>query len=270
MIEKVDKQTVYSYQYYDKYKQFTKKHLEEALDAYSVYHENLSIINQVAHCYYYLDDYYRGLNFVLKALSLPEEAKLKEEYYYSLKLAGDLYTRLGIFESAAEFYIRAMNYIGHDKDRYKRCDLMQSLAYVYFELCSYDMAIDLAVEALQLAELLDENTLIAKANLSLCRIHQRRKLYDKALKYGLKVIEIHKGNEETKGLIQIYFEMASIYEAMKDYSLSKNFYERALLLAEEAFDEYSSIQANYLLGKMLFSEGHIKRAQKVLEDTADT
>lgn len=269
MIEKVDKQTVYSYQYYDKYKKFTKKHLDEALDAYSSYHENLSIINQVAHCYYFLNDYYHGLNFVLKALALPEEAKFKEEYYYSLKLAGDLYSRLGIYESAAEFYIRAMNHIGHDKDRYKRCDLMQSLAYVYFELSSYDMSVDLAVEALQLAELLDENSLIAKANICLCRIHNRRKLYDKALKYGLKVIEIYKLTEDTVGLIRIYFEMASIYEAMKDYSLAKNFYERALLLAEEAFDEHSSIQANFLLGKMLFSEGHIKRAQKILEDTAD-
>jgi diguanylate cyclase (GGDEF)-like protein len=255
----------YTYQYYLKYSTSPKKYLDEALEVYSLESENLSFINQVAYCYYYCNDFFNALDFVLKGLNLSEHHKKFEEYYYTLSLAGDIYRKLGISESSIFYYMEALKNPMEQEAKKKRCDLLRKMAMVYIDIRAIDMAMDYGIEALQLSELLDDETLIGNANLVLCRISMARRLYDKALKYGLKSLEVFKDIDYQKGLVLVYLEIASIYERMNNGSLSKEFYERALNLAGDIQYNEDQIYGNYLLGRLLLKERQSEQALQVLE-----
>lgn len=263
-MEKVD--SVYTYTYYSQYSQGTNKYLKDSLEAYEIEKNNLSFLNQVAYCYYYNNDYFNALDFVLKAHNLPKEQQNTNDYYYTLKLTGDIYRKLGIYESAIYYYFEATKHIGDMDKQRKRCDIDRHIGMVYTAINTLDLATDYAVEALQIAELVRDKKLIGEANLSLCRISAIRKLYDKSLKYGIKAVEMFKEIDATKGLVLIYLELASVYEHSDDNNMSKSFYERALMLSTEI--EYNSgvIFSNLLLGKLLSKEGYTKRALYILEE----
>ncbi len=204
-------EVIYDYQYYVKYELSAKYHLEEALQASRQYKDNLSFVNMVAHCYYYLNDYFNALDFVLQAHHLDEANKNADEYYYTLKLTGDIYSKLSIYESAVYYYLEALKELGTSDIKRKECDILRHLARVYMEMRSPDLAMDYAVEALQLAELLHDEQLIGDANLTLCQLSGQRKLYEKAFKYGFKSVEMYKEINDEKGLVLIYLEIASLY-----------------------------------------------------------
>jgi len=262
-------QEVYSYDHYHSYERTTKRMIEEGLEAYQLYRENLSVINQLAYSYYYVGDYFKALDYTLKAHALRDIGPDKDEYYFTLKLTGDIYRKLSIHESAVNYYMKALKNIGPSDTKRKRCDVLRHMATVYTEINTLDLATDYGVEALQMAELFEDQGLIGDANLALCRIHLARRLNDKALKFGLKAVEMYKATNRQKGLVLVYLEIASIYANNNDYILAQNFYERALTISTEINFESGIIFSNYLLGKLLYRRGYARRAQAILEDALE-
>ena len=257
---------IYNYDLYSQYERTTNRLIDEGLEAYQLYKDNLSIINRVAFCYYYVDDYFDALDYVLKAHNLLKVSKNTNEYYYTLKLSGDIYRKLGISKTSITYYMDALKYLGSEDAKRKRCDILRRISSVYTDTRTLDLATDYAVEALQLAELLHDDRLIADANLSLCRVNSFRKLFDKSLKFGLKALEVYRQINETKGLVLSYLELASIYAYQNDFDLSKNFYEKALMLATNIDYTSGIIFANYLLGRLLYKKGNVERALFILEE----
>jgi len=262
-------ENVYKYNFYTRYERATKRSITDGLEAFSVYPNNLSIINQVAHSYYYVNDYFNALDFVLKGLNLGDEYKTSEECYYTNKLAGDIYRQLGISNSAMTYYNLAIEKIGNQDKQRKKCDIMRHLSMVYTDSRTLALATDYAVEALQLAELIRDDKLIGDANLVLCRIYSFRKLFDKSMKFGLKSIEMFKKLKESKAMVLSYLELASIYAYKNDSELSKNFYERAQLLSKEINYSSGIVFSNYLLGRLLYKQGNRDRALYILEQALD-
>lgn len=258
-------ENVYKYNFYSRYQQATKRAVDDGLEAYNLYKNNLSIINQVAYSYYYVNDYFNSLDFVLKGLNLDDGYKTNEECYYTNKLAGDIYRKLGISNSAISYYNIAIEKIGNQDKQRKKCDILRHLAMVYTDSRTLDLATDYAVEALQLAELIRDDKLIGDANLVLCRIYSYRKLFDKSLKFGLKSLEMFKKLDYSKGMVLSFLELASIYAYQNDPELSKNFYERAQLLSEEINYSSGIVFSNYLLGRLLYNQGNKERALYILE-----
>ncbi len=262
-------ENVYKYDFYKRYERATRHGIDDALEAYKLYQNNLSIINQVAHSYYYVNDYFNALDFILKGLNLEERYKSIEECYYTNKLAGDIYRKLGITNSSITYYNEAIKKISDQDSQRKRCDLLRHLSMVYTDTRTLDLATDYAVEALQLAELIREDKLIGDANLALCRIYSYRKLFDKSLKFGLKSIEMFKKLKESKAMVLTYLELASIYAYQNNPELSKTFYERAQFLSEEINYSSGIVFSNYLLGRLLYKQGNKERALYILEQALD-
>lgn len=259
-------EVMYDYQYYVKYELSAKYHLDEALQVSHQHKDKLSCMNMVAHCYYYLNDYFNALDYVLKAHQLDESKRNSDEYYYTLKLAGDIYNKLSIYDSAVYYYLEALKELGTSDVQRKQCDMLRHLANVYMEMHSTDLAMDYAVEALQLAELLHDERLIGDANLTLCQLAGQRKLYEKAHKYGVKSVEMYEAINDEKGLVLIYLEIASLYSKDNSNELSKRFYEKALMLSTEINYNSGIIFSNFLLGRLLYKEGHKRRALFILEE----
>lgn len=259
---------VMMYNHYDQYDRVSRRMLDESLETYHLYRENLSVINQVAYFYYQLNDFYNALDFVLKGHGL-KSTNFPNEYYFTIKLTGDIYRKLGAFESAIQYYMIALKNLGNLDTKRKQCNLLRLLSTVYTESGVYDLATDYGVESLQMAELIQDNRLIGDANLALCRIQLRRKLADKALKYGLKAVEMYRSVDYQKGLALINLEIASIYAYNKDNVLSMSFYKKALGISMDIGFEAGIVHSNYLLGSLLFKEGHQTKALLILEEALD-
>ncbi len=260
---------VYLYNHYDQFERVSRRMLEESLETYELYKENLSVINQVAYFYFQRNDLYHALDFVLKAHALTITVNYPNEYYFTIKLTGDIYYKLGAFESASKYYMMALNQTGDIDTNRKKCDILCSLCETYRRSGVLDLATDYGVEALQIAELMEDDQLIGNANLELCSIHLNRRLSDKALKFGLKAVETYKKVDDKKGLALIYLEIATIYANNKDMVLSMNFYEKALGLSMDIGFEEGIIRSNYLLGNLMFKEGNIGKALIVLEEALE-
>lgn len=258
--------TAYQYDYYRYLERVTKRQLEEHLEAYFLYKENISVINQLAHTYYFLEDYYNALDFVMKIHNLPEYIRNKEEYYFTLVLTGDIYRKLNINESAIQYYMEAIKQLTETDSKRKRAHLNRLIASVYIKVRTLELASDFAMESLQLAELIMEDKLIGDANFTLCKIYSIRKQYDRALKFGLKAVEMFKACQEDKGLVLVYLEIANIYANEKDQGLAKNFYERSLMLSTEINYINGIIFGNFLLGKLLYHQGYKERALFIVEE----
>lgn len=260
---------VYKYNFYQRYERATKRSIDDGLEAFALYKNNLSIINQVAYSYYFVNDYFNALDFVLKGINLHDSYKTQEECYYTNKLAGDIYRKLGISNSAITYYNEAIEKIGNQDRQRKKCNILRHLSMVYTDSRTLDLATDYAVEALQLAELIRDDKLIGDANLELCRIYSFRKLFDKSLKFGLKSLEMFKKLNESKAMVLSYLELASIYAYQNDPELSRNFYEKAQLLSEEINYSSGIVFSNYLLGRLLYKQGNKDRALFILEQALD-
>lgn len=262
----VEEYAVYNYDYYSYLERVTKRQLEDQLEAYELYKENISIINQLACTYYYMHDYFNALDYVMKIHNLSEHGRNKEEYYFTLKLTGDIYRKLNINESSIHYYMEALKHITDIDAKRKRCHLNRLISMVYTKIRALEMATDYAVESLQLSELIMDNKLIGDANFALCKIHTLRRQYEKALKFGIKSVEMFKSVKADKGLTLVYLEIANIYANENDQILAKNFYERALMLSTEVNYSEGMIFGNYLLGKLLFKQGYKERALIIVED----
>jgi diguanylate cyclase (GGDEF)-like protein len=263
---KAEPYTVYHYDFYTYLERATRRQLEEQLEAYNLYKENISIINQLAYTYYYLSDYFHALDYVMKIHNLPEQARNKEEYYFTLKLTGDIYRKLNINESSIYYYMEALKAISEIDPKRKRCQLTRLISMVYTKTRAVELAMDYAVESLQLSELIMDNKLIGDANFVLCKIHSLRKQYEKALKFGLKALEMFKAVNAHKGLTLVYLEIANIYANENDQVLAQNFYEKALMTSTEINYSEGMIFGNYLLGKLLFKQGYYERALIIVEE----
>lgn len=258
--------TVYQYDYYAYLERATKRQLNEHLETYFLYKENISVINQLAFTYYYMNDYFNALDFVMKVHNLPEFIRHKEEYYFTLVLTGNIYRKLNINESALHYYMEALKNITETDQKRKRCYVTRLIAGVYTKVRTLELASDFAMESLQLAELIMDSKLIGDANFSLCKIYSIRKQYEKSLKFGLKAVEMFKESNESKGLVLVYLEIANIYANENDHGLAKNFYERSLMLSTEINYVSGMIFGNYLLGKLLFRQGYKERALFIVEE----
>lgn len=258
---------IYQYDFYIQYKQGAKRWIEDGLEAFNLYPENLSIINQIAYCYYFLDDYYKALDFVLKAHKLSSESKNKNDYYYTLKLTGDIYRKLGIVQSSLSYYLDALKTLGDEDQDRKKCDILIHMSKVCLMARTIDLGIDYVEEALLISEEIQDIQLYGESNLILCSIYIYRNLYDKALKFGLKALEVSKPLKDSKLLFLTYLEIAKIYINQKDFSLSQNFYEKALMLSKETRDNLGIIKSNYLQARLYKLQGNKEKALFTLEES---
>jgi len=257
---------VYTYDYYNHMGLTTKYSIDDALDAYQTYPENLSVMNRLAYCYYFMDDYFNSLTYVMKALNIEKSDQWADEYYYTLKLSGDIYRSLGIHQSSIYYYMEALKYPGHQDLERKRCDVYRHISMIYKEIHSLDLAMDYANESLQLAITLDDEKLIGNAHLSLGRVCFNCEDYDGSLEHSIKAVDRFKNLEYKKGLVLVYHEIAAVYHKQGNHQLVKDFYERALMIANDIRYTAGIIFSDYLLGKWLFNQGDADQALFILEE----
>lgn len=257
---------LYAYDLYRHIGYSPKVYLNDATSRLESDPSDIEALNTAAYSHYYMNDFYQALDYALRAYSLEKEQHFSDELYYTCNLLGNVYRFLGVYDSAASYYMTALELKPSYQIQEKRCTILRYLAITYTEMNIIDYAADYAIEALQLAELINDEKLLADVQVALCHIYLKTEVYKKALKLCDKSIESYKRLQDRKGLIRVYIIAGDLQCQTEQYDLSKIYYEKALFLSKEIAYNYGLINSNYALGQLLLKQDFTNRARNAMNE----
>jgi tetratricopeptide (TPR) repeat protein len=201
---------------------------------------------------YEKNDLSKSLEKSLILLDDLKKVKRFELEYLCTFLIGDLFRKLNNHERAIEYYKKSLN-LFQEKYKFKDIDFKgydskyNKLNYIlsrnflrigneFNRLKKSDSAIYFYTKATSLNSLNNDLSPIkASAYTNLSGIYIRDSIYDLAVSYSLKAIEIRKKTNDKLNEAAALGNLASIYLLEKDYKKAKKVYKNALKLIE--FDE---------------------------------
>jgi len=219
---------------------YKQKRYEEALNIFEQVLEHTdatpAIYNNMAMCYYNIDNFDKAADFFIKALSL--DNKLAQAY---INLT-DIYFRQKKFLEAIELLQNAVYYLPEDMV------LKHYLARVYIEDCRSDLAIPL------LDEIVDTNPENYDAHWDYGRVCFELGNYDDAIEHFEQVSQAYPNNE------LIFYQLAQSYEANDEIEKALSNYLKACAVNENFHPAFKKA------GLIFLSQGDTQSAKEYFED----
>lgn len=257
---------VYAYDLYRQIGENTKNHLDFAITMLKSDGNSIRILNIIAYGHYYNNDFYNALDYGLRAYNLDYEPTTPDELYYTCNLLGNIYRYIGANDSAIHYYMAALNLNPSYHSQEKRCTALRYLAITYTEMNMTKYAIDYAIEALQLAELIHDNKLVSDVHVALCSIYYKIKAYKKGLRLYPDSIKFYTESNDKKGLIRAYIVAGNLHNATNNIHQAKSYYKIALQLSENINYTFGLVDANHALGCLLIIQKNYISARTFLND----
>jgi len=259
------KRKLYTYDLYRHIGTGPQLYLCDALDKLEDDSTNVELLNVVAYSYYYLNNFYLALDYALSAYTQAKKQNATDELYYTSNLLGNIYRYLGIHISSIEYYMVALELSPSYHSQEKRCVILRHLAISYTEMSLLASALDYAIEALQLAQLIHHKQLLSDIQVTLCYIHLHYGSYEKALKLSTDSIELYKELNDQKGLIRAYLFAGELEYLTGNPNLAHMYYEKSLFIAKKIQYTYGLIKAKCALSRFFIEKGMYPNAKKMLE-----
>ncbi|WP_161634437.1 tetratricopeptide repeat-containing sensor histidine kinase [Aquimarina pacifica] len=120
-------------------------------------------------------------------------------------------------------------------------------------------------KALQLEQLSENISGIARAKNQLGKLYKKKGDYEKALQYYQEALDIHKTNGNQEKLARVYNNMASLYETMDMARQAINYYHKSIDVRENLGDIHQLLNSYYNLGNFYNQLGMYQNALMMLE-----
>ncbi|MBL7857135.1 MAG: tetratricopeptide repeat protein [Cyclobacteriaceae bacterium] len=233
--------------------------------------EMAAYLNQ-ANIYLQLGNYPRALQLYQEVI---QRAERKSDNYMLAAAQGNIgivhYYRRD-FENALEYYLRALKYFSTDSlnvDRVKgirKANLMNNTGIVYEETKRYDEATRYYVAALDLAEKLKENELMANVLNNFGTLYRDQGNADLALEYYERAMAIRQNINNKLGIARSSHNLGTFYfEFIKDNKKAEGYFQKAIALGTEMGAWQTVGSASNLLHQLYQQQGDYKRAYESLE-----
>jgi len=232
------------------------------------------VLNSIGTVYYYKANYDSALNYYLKAETKYKETTDKLGLAKSLNNIGLIYDIKGDYSKSLGYYLQSLKILESLDDKKLLGTTYNNIGLVYMKqtnLPDYlDKSLDFFKKSLKIREDLGDKAAIASSyyNLGLVYLQKGNKLkrldeknkniyllYDTALMYSNKSLNIYNEIKDIRGLATVYPNIANIYGSKKDYKKSEEFYVNAIKLQQQTGDI-----AN--LAYSLFNVGVLNTEQK--------
>jgi serine phosphatase RsbU (regulator of sigma subunit) len=157
----------------------------------------------------------------------------------------------------------------------QRIRLMNALAF-RLQFAHADSALKLAEKALNLAESLKNQSLIAACYSILASVWDEKSQGEKAITYYQKSLNIYQSIRDKPNIAKLLYDLGLMHNSQGNYSMAMEFLTRALPFYEEKGDKEMTSQVMSVIGKVLKAIGRLSealdyqtRAQKLSEETGD-
>jgi signal transduction histidine kinase/Tfp pilus assembly protein PilF len=175
-----------------------------------------------------------ALSHFIKAL------KIRKKYDDKEGLAS-IYSKMGmIYKNYLQDNKKALNYLKKAmllyeelNDEVGRTKILINMGNVYEELDSLDKSLKLHVEALNIAEKINNKRLIAICYTNMASYYQTNKNYERALKYYNNALKINKELGRKSETAESYSHLGYFHYNMGQYTRAINYYKKSIDIFEQ-------------------------------------
>lgn len=171
------------------------------------------------------------------------------------------------YQLALDHFVRAMKFkeaMGHENGT---ASLQCNIGNIYTSLHKFDQARVHYIQAQQTFIRLGNKRGISYTHNNLGVIEEESGNFDQAISHFLSAHEIDKALGDKYGMSMSYFNLADLYRKMSQLSLSKEYFERSLALAQEMSNAEGIARALHALGVLESLRGNHREAIRLASDS---
>ena len=179
---------------------------------------------------YDINDYDRALKYIRNS------EKLSNDLNYKKGIAEITYYKALIF-SKKEDYINAVDNYSKSKIIYQQlkdtlgvAKINKNIGLIEIERGNYDKGLEFSVAAISELEKRGLKSELTDAYRSLAMAYQSMEVYDKAIEFNLKTLELQEEFNDNEGLIITNKKLGDLYYRDNDYGKAINYYKDVLLI----------------------------------------
>jgi tetratricopeptide (TPR) repeat protein len=200
-----------------------------------------------------LEDGGKSVNYFNRSLQLSETIDYKKGIYVSNNMLGNYYANQDENNKAMAYYSKALAAAKELKDERKYVGVLSNIGNIYVSRAQYTNALENYTQALKIREKIKDTIGIATSKANIATIYYYQKKYDVAIKHYLSALE-NKKDENTYFYSHLYYNLALVYEDIKDYTNALKYFNLSLKISKHIDDELGVAVANNGIARVYISQ----------------
>jgi signal transduction histidine kinase len=177
-----------------------------------------------------------ALEHARKALTLAERLNRKDKIADALSHIGVIYWQLGSFNMALDFHLEANSIYVEINDETGIARSLTNIGIIFSDQSHYEKALEYYFRALSLYDA-NENLLgMAALFNNIGMVYDYQGDFDLAERYHLKSLEIKAELNDQKGMAFSYNNLGLVYQGQSKFDKAREFFNKALTIREELND----------------------------------
>ncbi len=209
-------------------------------------------------------DAYASMEYVKVAMALSDSLHYKHGKAISLGVSGVNYDIMSNYKEALFCYLQALRLAEELQNVKLQAVVLSSLGSVYMWLEKYDLSYKYHIEAMVLYKKINNEFAYASVFNNLGIIAYRQGKIKEAIMYYNKSIDGARLHGDSNTLSASLLNMGELYAMQKDYRRSEDYYNQGLALQRSKRDIINCISG---LGYVYLKEGDLKKAEKALQES---
>ena len=247
--------------YKDKEDLLRRKRINEyLLETVKDKEEKSDILREVGIIFSYLGEFDEALEYYKKALKLYEELGRKERIANQLGNIGIVFNIKGELDKALEYFEKALKLFEESGGKEGIAAQLGNKGIVYKNKGEFDKALEYLKKALEIDEELGEKEGIAIQLGNIGIVYKNKGEFDKALDYFKMALKLNEELERKKGIANQLGNLGVIYGIRGEFNKALEYFEKALIIFKEMGSKIEIAKTLMNMGDIFIQKMNKKRA----------
>lgn len=222
--------------------------------------EKSDILREVGIIFSYLGEFDKALEYYKKALKLYEELGRKERIANQLGNIGIVFNIKGELDKALEYFEKALKLFEESGGKEGIAAQLGNIGIVYKNKGEFDKALEYLKKALEIDEELGEKEGIAIQLGNIGIVYKNKGEFDKALDYFKMALKLNEELERKKGIANQLGNLGVIYGIRGEFNKALEYFEKALIIFKEMGSKIEIAKTLMNMGDIFIQKMNKKRA----------
>lgn len=197
----------------------------------------------------------QALDYGKEALQIAEENKMEREVADALRHIGVVYWQLGSFNMAMDFLQESNIIFQREGDQPGIARTFSNIGLVYYEQGHYERALENYFQALRILENIGDNTVLAAVLNNIGLVYQNQRDFNLAEDFHQRSLEIKRRLNDKKGIAFSLNNLGNLKQQTGQYEEALNYFYGALEIREKLLDKREIANTTSNIGFLNFLMG---------------
>ena len=194
-------------------------------------------LNTFGDVYTSLGKYETAVDYYINELALCEELEDKSGVANASRNIAILCCHLGLYSKALENFTKAQELNEENGDKRMSGGNLVNIGNVYYYMSAYDKALEYYGKAIEIFEEIGEKSFMARVLGNIGSIYSYLLMYDKALEYLSKGVALYEELCDIPGVMSIKGNIGLVYKQLGMYDTALEYYNKVLAFLKENGDK---------------------------------